>query len=148
MDDHISTDYDVDYLAWLNQQAALLRAGKFHQLDTANLIEELEYMSKKEKRGLQSRLHILIAHLLKCQVQPARISGSWRGTLETQRYAIEQILDESPSLRRSVDAAIVKAYPHAIRLAAAETGLPKSAFPVQNPYSTAQILDPDYQPGA
>ena len=148
MDDHLCTDYDVDYLAWLDQQAALLRAGKFHQLDTANLIEELEYMSDKQKNALKNRLRILIAHLLKCQFQPTHISGSWRGTLDTQRYKIERLLEKSPSLKPRLDAAIAWAYPHAIRLAAAETGLPRSAFPVQNPYSTAQILDPDYQPGA
>jgi hypothetical protein len=148
MDDHISTDYDVDFVAWLDRQVELLRRNAFEQVDTANLIEELEHMAAKKKNGLKHRMRILIAHLLKFQFQPSHISGSWRATIETQRVRISSLLEQSPSLKRRVDAAIAYAYPLAIRLAAAETGLPHARFPSANPYSKEQILDPDFLPEA
>jgi hypothetical protein len=148
MDDHLSTNYDIDFVAWLDQQVALLRSREFALLDITNLIEELADMSAKKKHGLKHRMRVLLAHLLKYQFQPSHISSSWRCTIETQRFRIELLLDESPSLKHRVDAAIAYAYPHAIRLAAAETGLHRARFPVRNPYSKEQILDPDFLPGA
>ena len=148
MDDHLSTAYDIDFVAWLDQQVEWLRAGQLERLDSTNLIEELEYMSAKDKNGLKHRLRILIAHLLKCQFQPTHISGSWRGTIDTQRVEIESLLEESPSLKQLVDGAIAYAYPKAVRLAALETGLPRATFPAKNPYSQAQIFSSDFLPGA
>ena len=148
MDDHLTTDYDIDFIAWLDQQVELLRSRKFEQLDTANLIAELEYMSAKERNGLKHRMRILIAHLLKCQFQPSHMSGSWRGTIDTQRFEIESLLEDSPSLKRCMDGAIAYAYPKAVRLAALETGLPRATFPATNPYSQSQIFSPDFLPEA
>jgi hypothetical protein len=50
MDDHINSDYETDALIWTNTQIALLRAGKFDQLDLDNIISELEYQVRKDKR--------------------------------------------------------------------------------------------------
>jgi len=148
MDDHLSTAYDIDFVAWLDQQVEWLRAGQLERLDSTNLIEELEYMSTKKKNSLKHRLRILLAHLLKYQFQPSHICGSWRGTIDTQRFRIESLLEQSPSLRHRVDAAITYAYPHAILLAAAETGLQPARFPAKNPYSKEQIFDRGFLPGA
>ncbi|MBK1631856.1 hypothetical protein CKO31_14140 [Thiohalocapsa halophila] len=56
--------YDQDYYLWFADQAQLLRAGKWHQLDVQHLAEELEDMGKREKRALRSRTVVLLAHLL------------------------------------------------------------------------------------
>ena len=55
--------YNQDLAAWAAHQAALLKAGKMQELDVANLIEEMEAMSRKEHRELLRRMGILIAHL-------------------------------------------------------------------------------------
>ena len=36
--------YERDFCLWLEQQAALLRADRFDELDLANLIDEIEAM--------------------------------------------------------------------------------------------------------
>jgi hypothetical protein len=38
--------YDRDFYAWANEQAALLRAGKFAQADLEHIAEEIESMGK------------------------------------------------------------------------------------------------------
>ncbi len=138
--------YEEDFMLWLEQQIAFLRSGKWEQLDIDNLTEELEGMVRSDHRELRSRFMVLIKHLLKCQFQPERKSKSWRSTLLTQRGEIQQILDDSPSLKRRLSEFASSRYSHAVQEAALETGLPMSTFPESNPYTVAQLLDPKFVP--
>jgi len=141
--------YDEDFVAWVDRQVDLLRAGKLDGLDRANLAEELEDMGKAKRQELRSRLEILLTHLLKYQHQPDMRSGSWRGTIGEQRRRIEDVIDESPSLRSTLAALLEepRLYRHAVQQAVLETGLSKHLFPDTNPYGAA-ALDPRFWPGA
>jgi hypothetical protein len=140
--------YDDDLLTWVERQAAHLRAGQLDRLDVEHLIEELEAMAGKLRRELKNRLRILLAHLLKWQAQPKRRSRSWAATIAEQRDQIEALLEENPSLWRSLDEVARTAYPRAVRLAAIETGLPRGAFPPELPYGAKEILGDDLEPPA
>ena len=70
MDDHIETDYDTDFLVWLQSQAELLRSKQFDRLDLENIIEELESMARVERREFKHHIEQLTMHLLKCKLQP------------------------------------------------------------------------------
>jgi hypothetical protein len=61
----MGTLYDDDVISWAAQQAALLRAGRWSELDIDNIAEEIEDVGKSEKRQLQSRQVVLLTHLLK-----------------------------------------------------------------------------------
>ena len=52
----MNTRYEADVVAWAQEQAALLRAGRFSEIDIANIAEEIEDVGKSEKRELASRL--------------------------------------------------------------------------------------------
>lgn len=147
MDDHLNSRYETDALIWTDTQIALLRAGKFDQLDVENIISELGYQVRKDKREVATRIRRLLHHLLKYQFQPVRICNSWRQTIKTQRNQIEVVLKEMPSLRRMLDEYAEDAYPKAVRDAAEETHLPISAFPPTIPYTTDQLLDRSFYPG-
>ena len=99
MDDHIKSLYETDALIWTDTQIALLRAGKFDQLDLENIISELGYQVRKDKHEVASRLRGLMAHLLKYQFQPRLRSKSWRRTIQQHREQIEDVLNDMPSLR-------------------------------------------------
>jgi hypothetical protein len=45
----IATDYETDVIAWANEQARLLRAGLFSQLDIEHIAEEIEDVGKSER---------------------------------------------------------------------------------------------------
>lgn len=79
--------YDADVVAWANEQARLIRAGRLDQLDLEHIAEEIEDVGKSEQRELASRMAVLIAHLIKWQYQPERPSNSWRRTIKEQRKA-------------------------------------------------------------
>lgn len=138
--------YDQDFHAWLTQSARLVREGRLDQLDLEHLAEELESMSKSELRALESRLAVLIAHLLKWEHQPSQRTKSWERTLIEQRKRIERLLLDSPSLKPKLAERLPDAYESAVRWAADETGLDESDFPPTCPYQIEQLLDGSFYP--
>lgn len=138
--------YDKDFYAWTIEQAALLRGGKWHALDVANLIEEIESLGNRQRKEIRSRLRRLVMHLLKWRYQPTHRTPSWRRTIRTQRLEIDDELGDSPSLRPQVPALLQRAYPGARTLAADETGLPLATFPEVCPWAHEQVLDEDFWP--
>ena len=57
--------YDQDFYLWTQEQAALVRAGKVHELDLDNVAEELESLGKSQWHALENRLAALVRYLLK-----------------------------------------------------------------------------------
>ena len=88
--------YDKDVILWSQEQAALLRAGRFSQLDIEHLADEIEDVGKSEKREFAGRMAILLAHLLKWHYQPERRGRSWRTTISVQRERIADAVEETP----------------------------------------------------
>jgi hypothetical protein len=142
----VIADYHKDFYAWLMSNADLLRQGKFNDLDVEHIAEELESISKSEKRALTSRLTVLLAHLLKWQFQPALRSKRWRNTISTQRIDILELLEDSPSLHYELDDQLVIAYEKAKLSAEDETGIDKQHFPETCPFTSEQLLTKDYLP--
>ena len=142
----ISVNYETDFYAWANEQAALLRAGKLATADIEHIAEEIESMGRTEKRELVSRLTVLLAHLLKWQHQPALRGASWEVTIGNQRRAIVRHLRDNPSLKSNLKEAIDDAYIDARGVAYAETNLPKAIFPVTCPWPFEQAMAEDFWP--
>ncbi|MBK1629142.1 hypothetical protein CKO31_00015 [Thiohalocapsa halophila] len=138
--------YDQDFYAWTEQQVRLLRAGRLQDADLVHIAEEIETLGASERRELESRLKVLLMHLLKWQHQPDERSSGWMGTIDEQRDQLDTLLRQSPSLRRLVPETLAYAYPKAKRAAAHETGLPRACFPEHCPFSPEQALDPEFWP--
>src|SRR5439155_17853134 len=111
-------------VAWAQEQADLLRAGKLSSIDIPHIAEEIEDVGKSEQRALASRMTVLLAHLLKWQYQSARRGSSWRRTIEAQREDIVYTLTESPSLKPKLsDPVFIRLiWKKAIAQAVVETG--------------------------
>jgi Domain of unknown function DUF29 len=133
--------YDTDYVAWLDQQVAHLRAGRLTTLDVDNVAEELESLMKSERRQLRNRLEVLIHHLLKWDEQPDQRSNRWRATVQKQRTRTRRLLDDSPSLKAELEPMALEVHPDAMRAAAIETRLREDAFPSELPYSIEEIFE-------
>ncbi len=138
--------YERDFYAWTQRQAQLLREGKLAEVDIDHLIEEVESMGASERNQLQSRLKVLLAHLLKWQYQSHLRSRSWSATIKEQRLSLLDLLEENPSLNALVEQRITKAYRLAVLLAVKETNLEETTFPLECPYSQEQLLNQDYYP--
>lgn len=140
------TDYQKDFYGWTQEQAALLKTGRLNELDIVNLLEEVETMGRSEKRELDSRLTVLLVHLLKWHHQPVRRGKSWQLTIEGQRDNCIDVLNDNPSLKSHLNTLCDRAYSKARTLAAKKTGLDKSIFPSTCSWTLAQILDNEFYP--
>jgi hypothetical protein len=138
--------YEKDYVLWSETIVQQLRDRAYDQVDWVNLIEEIEDMSRRERKALQSNLVVLLLHLLKWQFQAQMRSGSWRGSIVEHRQRIQDDLQESPSLRSVLPQVWDEAYRKAVARAMAETGLEIEVFPIACPYDVAQILDDGFLP--
>jgi len=138
--------YDHDFYEWTQCNAALLRAGRFDQADIAHIAEEIHDMGVSQRKELQSRLEVLLQHLLKWQLQPGLRGSSWRDTIDVQRFEISESLDDMPSLRPVLTGRLGKAYRAAVFKAWKETKLPKTDFAASCPFTIEQILDEEFYP--
>jgi len=138
--------YDLDFHAWANEQATLLRSRRFHQADIEHIAEEIETMGRGEKRELVNRLAVLLLHLLKWQYQPGLRGNSWRLSIEEQRYRLADHLADNPSLKAQLDTAMRDAYRLALVGAERETGLARGTFPATCPYAFEQAVETDFWP--
>jgi hypothetical protein len=139
-------DYDQDLYAWLTANAELLRQGRLTEIDALHIAEELEDMSKSERRALESYLRALILHLLKWQYQPSLRSPSCQQSIDNARDEIERRLQDSPSLNPRIGELIAARYDNVRKNAMRETGLPLGTFPQTCPFAIADLLDPDFWP--
>ncbi len=93
---------------------------------------------------MESRVRLILLHLLKWQFQPWLRSRSWRTSLWVQRRDLAKLLRRNPSLRGHLEPALTEEYPAAAG-ALDETGLPDGAFPANCPYSAEQLQDQDFR---
>jgi hypothetical protein len=143
----MGTLYDDDVIAWADQQVALLRAGRWELLDIDNIAEEIKDVGKSERRELESRLAVLMSHLLKWQLQ-ARLRGpSWINTMREQRKSIQHRLQKSPNLvpLLSDEDCLAEVYRRAQIETYASTHL--KHLPEDRPWTMEQVMAPDFLPG-
>jgi hypothetical protein len=138
--------YEVDIIAWANEQARLIRAGRFDLLDIEHIAEELEDVGKSEQRELANRMAVLLAHLLKWQHQPERRGTSWERTIKEQRKRVLLRLEETPSLSGNLGQTRwwVDVWADAVAQAVIETGI--DTFPEECPWAVDEILTPGWLP--
>ncbi len=138
--------YETDFVCWVETTIAQLRSQDYANVDWANLIEEIEDMSRRERKSLKSNLIVILLHLLKWHYQPECRSGSWRGSIREHRRRINDDLKDSPSLVPDFQAVLAECYVNACEQAADETNLPLDTFPLECPYSPEQSLNAEFLP--
>jgi hypothetical protein len=113
----LSKLYEEDFNLWAEQMAIVIRERNVNEMDWANLLEEIEDMSASQKRALRSYYYRLVEHILKLRnwheekerneaaafgweaSHPKRALTKWRVEVTNFRNSINDILDDSPSLR-------------------------------------------------
>lgn len=138
--------YETDYLQWIEITVQRIKRQDYGAVDWENLVEEIEDMGKRERHSLESNFIVLVIHLLKWQFQPQQRSGSWEGSIIGHRRRVNKALKDSPSLNSYLVGCEAECYKEAVEQAAAETGLPLEAFPLDCPYELADILKKGFLP--
>ena len=131
--------YERDETAWLEAMAELARDGRSSDLDLPHLAEYLSDMARRDRREVESRLVVLITHLLKWVHQPGHRSRSWRATVIEQRQELGRLVGRG-LLRNHAADVLAEVYPEAVERAVAETGLTPEPFPTDCPYTLDELL--------
>jgi hypothetical protein len=106
--------YNEDLVRWSERQAELLRRVALgspvnEAPDWSNIVEEIESVGRSGRAALSRHIRIILEHLVKLEVSPAAgPRAGWRETIIRARADIEDLLEESPSLRRSIAAVCVR----------------------------------------
>jgi len=137
--------YEDDLYGWVNQQVALLRAGRLDEIDVENVAEELSDVGSSQYDKLWSSLRVLVMHMLKWDQQPEFRTPSWVYSIREQRKRYAKILKRNPGLASRRDEALADAYESARLWAANETHLPEDEFPDECPYSWDDVLNRPFE---
>ena len=98
------TRYADDLYSWVQEQVALLRAGRVDALDLDNIAEELSDVGLSDYHRLTSAVEIVVLHMLEWDHQPERRSRSSTLSIAEHRERILiQLRKKSPGLRSSLD---------------------------------------------
>ena len=146
IDQKTPTSIDDDYALWAAEQAALVRARRVDRLDVENVAEELDGLGRSEEHQIDSRLEVLLTHLLKWQFQPGKRKPGWKASIDEQRVRLARILRKSPSLRSYPAESLRGSFIIGRNQAVSETGLDETVFPETCPYTVEEVFDPDYFP--
>lgn len=138
--------YDQDFYAWTKEQAKLIKDKAFDKLDIAHLFEEVEDMGNRHADEIESRLAVLLTHLLKWKYQPNLQSRSWQLTIKEQRRGINKRLKKMPSLKSKLPELFIEAYEDSILEAEKETGLDEKTFPAVCEWTIEQVIDDEFLP--
>lgn len=146
--------YERDFFHWTQEQTELLRRASNlclnapPGLDWEHIAEEIEQLGKDKLDDLYARYVVLVAHLLKWRYQPKGKCGSWRGTINEQRFRIARVIRKNPSIRPLREGEFKEACDEARQRALDATNLPDRLIPATCPFDLQQVEDRDYWPPA
>lgn len=139
--------YDTDPYLWSQEQAALLKAGRWEEVDAALVAEEIADIGSEIRNACFSFIRRILEHLLKLQYSTQHDARPhWRSEIAHFRVELKDRLTRS--IENQVD--LARLYGQAARLAATGVADREPDFvdrlPEDCPWTLLQILDDDFWP--
>jgi Hypothetical protein sll0802 len=94
--------YEKDFYLWVLENLRLLKNKEYELVDWENLLEEIEYMARKELRSVISLMAVIMEHLYKWENyrESAYVGSGWKKSILNARKELIDLFDEIPSLKR------------------------------------------------
>ena len=145
-------DYDDDFYAWTQHQAAVLRDMPVsdNRFDRENVAEEIEALGRNERDAVRSQVRRIIEHFLKLQYSPAEAPRlGWMASIAEARSALNDKL--TTTLKLLIEGELQRLYRDGRRQA--ELGLRQyneneaaAKLPLLYPYTLDEICRDDWYP--
>lgn len=138
--------YQNDWDERLRQQAALLREGRFNEVDRDAIADELEAIVQKEESALRSYIKQLMIHLCKLRYVANRDpTQHWEGEIANFRDEIDDLCVNAFTNPARQESTRQRAWRGARKvLAATLTAAELRALPRECPFTWEQLRDDDY----
>ena len=92
------TPYEADVIAWAQEQAALLRAGRLDEIDAEHIADEIEDVARAEIRELTKRVAALLGNLIERHSFRTANQPDFDPAVRRFRNSIARRLQRMPSL--------------------------------------------------
>ena len=131
-----------DRYAWALETAEAVRAGELARIDRTTLAEELEQLSRADRRELKNLTKRIIEHLIKVRYYGGINTAHWRGEIGEFQFELEGLLEESPSLKGQLTEDLIQTtYERMLKTVKAKYGEKRFAgAPNLCPFAAADIL--------
>jgi hypothetical protein len=135
--------YEADFYDWAQEQADLLRARRFADLDIDNLIEEVEGLADTKLSAVLNGARVVMEHLLKLGYSPAQEPrNGWRASVREHRRRVQ--IDLTPRIEQRLADELERSYAMARADASAAMtdhgeDAATDALPASCPYTLDQI---------
>ena len=145
-------DYDDDFYAWTQHQAAVLREMPIadNRFDREHVAEEIEDLGKNVRNAVRSQVRRIVEHFLKLQYSPAREPrADWMASIVDARTTLED--DLTATLRADATSELSRLY----RATRKQAGLGLERYsehgatdfmPSECPYTLDEVLKDDWYP--
>ena len=143
---NLTSLYEIDNEQWLEETINILKQNRLEELDKEHLIEELEELSRRDKKSVERFLELIIRHLLLLQYWTSEYeynSNHWKAEIMSFRTQLNE--DLTKNLRNHLQVNQAKVYKKALRYVRQKTGY-EIMFPKDCPYTIEQLLDPNWLP--
>ena len=139
-------DYDTDFYAWTQQQAAAIRAHAWEAFDVDHVAEEIEDLCKSDAHHLA----MLVLGFLDLICRPcARAEGQyyWQwAVIDHHRAMLAYSLEDSPRVRPMLERQLSEAYTWAREHVMHRRTPPRSEPPARCPWPLTALLDERWWP--
>ncbi len=123
------TRYEDDVYTWVQEQVALLRAGRMSEIDAENIAEELADVGKALVDELEETIVALTKNLLVWDNRPEQRARSHEAMVRMHRRQIQHVLDDNPGISAVLPEAIEEGYAIGRLRALGALGLADEALP-------------------
>lgn len=143
---NLTSLYESEYEQWLGQTINLLKENRFDELDKEHLIEELELLSRRDKKTVERLLEQIIRHLLLLQYWTAENdynSNHWQAEIMSFRTQFNE--DLTQNLRNHLQENQAKIYEKALKYVRQKTGY-EIICPEDCRYTLEQLFEINWLP--
>lgn len=141
--------YEQDYQLWVETTLEQSRNGHYSGVDWENLLEEIEGITKKDKRKLMSLLTRLFEHFLKLtywELEKEYNQAGWKGEIHNFRILIKRLLKDSPSLKPYLVEILDECYQNTVKITSQKINIFSEIFPSNPIANLEQVLDDNWLP--
>lgn len=132
--------YAADLCAWADEQVSALRENRMADLDRVRMAGVVARLGWRERRVLRARIGVVLTGMLRWAQEVDLRCHGWAVTLDKQRYQIERLLRDNPSLGADLPTLVAEIYPLAKARAVLESGLFDDSFSEGCPFTDDEIL--------